>query len=183
LDEAILVRLIVPVMRYILSAFSQILKANKISICFVDHDPPGSMEIDRWDFHPIPLGRSEHWVKIVTAEGLQVSDINMRFLSKEEADATPGNAPPTITSIIQIEDITVIPEIEAQGHKPTRTKDRHGGIDLKIWPAYAWGTGRAIFLKLTVEARQSWSGKISFRCYDKDYHSRYARADVRVLGI
>jgi hypothetical protein len=107
--------------------------------------------------------------------------MNVRFLSTEEASAKPSNAPASIARIIEIVDVRVTDEIEQQGHTVIGTKDRHGGIDLKFRPSYAWATGRALFMKLTVEAKQVWSGKISFRGYDKDLNPRYTRADVRVI--
>jgi hypothetical protein len=104
--------------------------------------------------HSIPLGQTERWIKVVTAEGFPVSDVNVRFLTAEEAAAKPGNPPVSIASIIEIIDARVTDEIEQQGHIVTRTKDRHGGIDLKFRPSFARGTGRALFLKLTVDAKQ-----------------------------
>lgn len=181
LAESVTGRLIFAVLNFFRSKCTAILKQNVFSIAFVDHDPPGSSEIAPWNLHSIPLGRSQHWIKVVTAEGFPVSDVNVRFLTTEEAAAKPGNAPASIASIIEIEDVRVTDEIEQQGHTVTRTKDRHGGIDLKFRPPYAWGTGRAIFFQISVNAKQVWSGKISFRGYDKDYHPRYARADVRVI--
>jgi hypothetical protein len=169
------------VIDFVRSKLSDVFDQTKFTLFFVDHDPPGSTEISPWDFYSIPIGRSEHWIKVVTAEGFPVSDMNVRFLTVEEASATPGNAPASIASIIEITDVRVTNEIEQQGHTVTRTKDRHGGVDLKFHPSYAWGTGRASFLKLSVDAKQVWSGKLSFRSYDKDYHPRYARADVRVI--
>ena len=181
LTESVIGRLIFAVLAFVRSKFSAIIKQNVFSLVFVDHDPPGSSEIARWDFYLIPLGRSEHWIKVVTMEGFAVSDLNLRFLSMEEACVEPGNAPASIASIIEILEVRTNDEIEQQGHTVIGTKDRHGGIDLKFRPSYTWATGRALFLKLTVEARQVWSGKISFRGYDKDFHPRYARADVRVI--
>jgi hypothetical protein len=181
LAESVIGRLILLVIDFIRSKLSDVSKQNMFTIFFVDHDPPGSTEIAPWNFYSIPLGRSEHWVKVVTAEGFPVSDVNVRFLTVEEAAAQLGNAPASIVSIIEIADVCVTKEIEQQGHTVTKTKDRHGGIDLKFHPSYAWGTGRAIFLKVSVDTKQVWSGKISFRGYDKDYHPRYARADVRVI--
>ena len=185
LAESVAGRLIFAALNFFRSKCTAILKQHVFSIAFVDHDPPGSSEIAPWNLHSIPLGRSEHWIKVVTAEGYPVSDVNVRFLSVEEATAKPGNAPASIASIIEILDVCVSDEIEQHGHTVTRTKDRHGGIDLKFRPSYAWGTGRALFLKLTVDAKQVWSGKISFRGYDKNYCRipRYARADVRVVDI
>ena len=181
LTESLLARTIFGVVDFFRSTLSELFKQRMFTISFVDHDPPGSTEIAPWTFYAIPLGTSEHWIKAVTTQGLPISDVNIRFISEAEAASAPGNAPEPMNSIIELLDVCVTHEIEQQGHTVTRTKDRHGGIDLKFRPPYAWGTGRAIFLKLLVDAKQVWSGKISFRGYDKDYHSRYARADVRVV--
>jgi hypothetical protein len=181
LTESLVVRGIFGVVDFVRSQLSELFKQRIFKICFVDHDPPGSVEIAPWTFYSIPLGTSEHWVKAVTTQGFPASDMNIRFLSEEEAASAPGNAPESIRSTIELLDICLPHEIEQQGHTVTRTKDRHGGIDLKFRPPYAWGTGRAIFLKILVNAKQVWSGKISFRAYDKDFCPRYARADVRVI--
>jgi hypothetical protein len=181
LAESVIGRLILLVVDFFRSKLSEVSKQNMFTIFFVDHDPPGSTEIAPWNFYSIPRGQSEHWVKVVTAEGLLLSDVNLRFLSAEEAAAPPGNAPASIAPIIEIADVRVTKEIEQQGHTVNRTKDRHGGIDLKFRPPYVWGTGRAIFLQISVDAKEAWSGQISFRGYDKDYHPRYTRADARVI--
>jgi hypothetical protein len=164
-------------------AWDSISKENMFSICFVDHDPPGSREIDRRDFYRITLGRSQHWVKVVTKEGLDITDFNIRFLSEQEVVTRPeDHSPDDIRLTIQILEVNVTPEIIAQGVTSIQTNDRHGGIDVKFRPAYPLGTGRAIFLRVDIDAKQIWSGKISFRGYDKDHHTRYARTDVRVVA-
>ena len=150
--ESIAARLLVPALRWVSSKASEIRKQHMFSVCFVDHDPPESREVDLGDLHPIRLGQSIHWVKVVTEEGLPVSDINMRFITEGEAAATPRNTPEAITSTIEIRDVTLTPEISQQGHTVTRTKDRHGGIDIKIQPPYAWGKGRALFFRVEVDA-------------------------------
>jgi len=162
------------------SAFSSVSKQEMFSIRFVDHDPPGSTETPLGSFYEIPLGRSDHWVKVVTNEGLVIDEVNLRFLSCEEAHKKPDNSPEDIREVISIMEVNLTPEIFAQGMKAVQTQDRHGGIDIKLIPAYPLGTMRAMFLRISVEAKQIWSGKISFRTNDKDHHPRYARTDVRV---
>lgn len=137
LAESVVGRLILMVVDFIRSKLSDVFKQNMFTIVFVDHDPPGSTEIAPWDFYSIPHGHSEHWIKVVTAEGFLLSDVNLRFLSAEEAAAKPGNAPASIASIIEVAVVRVTKEIEQQGHTVTKTNDRHGGIDLKFRPPYA----------------------------------------------
>jgi hypothetical protein len=167
---------------YIGNAYRGRSQDSLFDLSFVDHDPPGSTEINRYGFHPIPLGHSQQWVKVITAEGFGLADINVRCISVEEAAKKPdANSPEDIRTIISITQVNITPEIIAQGVTAIQTDDRHGGIDVKLAPPYAWGTRRAIFLKIDIDAKQVWSGKISFRGYDKDQHPRYARADVRVI--
>jgi hypothetical protein len=168
---------------YIRGKLSELAKKQMFSCCFTDHDPPQSSEMFRFDFYPIPIGLYHHWLKIITSEGLNLTDFNVRFLSKEEAERDPADrtrAPEDITSIIRVKSIELTPEILAQGVKATQTADRHGGIDIKLDPPYAFATKRALFLLIEVEATELWSGKLSFLAYDKELNPRYARTDVSI---
>jgi hypothetical protein len=161
---------------YVLSSCRAILKDNMFDICFTEGQ--GETEIDRMSFHSIPCGRSEHWVKIVTSIGLDLTDCNIRFFS---VDGLTKQPPENLSSTIQILTANVSPEIILQGVKSIQTKDRSGGIDIKFSPAYVWGKGKALFLRIDVVANATWTGKISFQGYDNEKHPRYARADVRVI--
>jgi hypothetical protein len=168
---------------YVKDWVSRLKKKQMFSCCFVDHDPPGSSEMNRFDFYPIPIGESQHWLKVLTSEGLNLTDFGVRFVSKEESERDPDDrtqSPEDITSIMLVQNVDLTPEILAQGVKATQTPDRHGGIDIKLDPPYAFGTNRSLFLLIQINARQLWTGKISFRGYDKDLCPRYARTDVTV---
>lgn len=150
---------------YVKGCFERLSKEQMFSCCFVDHDPPQSQEIHRFEFYPIPIGQSEHWLKVLTSKGLNITDFNVRFLSKEEAARDPDDrtqSPEDITPIIQVQGVQITPEILNQGVKSTQTPDRHGGIDIKLDPPYAFAKNRSMFLLVKIDARKLWSGKNKF---------------------
>ena len=156
-------------------------KPNLFRCAFVDHDPPEESEFPASDFHDTALGNSQHWLKLVTSQGFNLGEVNIRFLSFEEAlkDPKDGN-PENIESTVSISAISLTPEIITQKIEVIPSDDRYGGIDVKFIPPYPWGTGRALFLRVDVDAKKAWLGNISARINDKELNPHVARARVRL---
>ena len=166
LIETIIGALVVVIIVGIFSFIGNIYRARSrdhlFDLSFVDAD---ANEIDRDGVHPIPLGQSQHWVKVVTMEGFGLTDFNVRCISADEAAKNPdGHSPEDLRAIVSIKQVNIntTPEIVAQGVTATQTQDRHGGTDVTLAPPYPWETRKAIFLKVDIEARRVWSGMIRF---------------------
>lgn len=164
--------------RHICSAYS---KKHMFAVCFVDHQPPYERAVDKWNPHPIPFGRSKHYLKVTCKKGLKLIKFNVRFIDLLELVSGPDDQPIDIRSIIQIREVHFSPEVPLQGISYRETSDEKGGIDVVLDRPLILG-GREPFV-LTIElevANQPWSGKISFRCLDNEQVRRFARNDVRI---
>lgn len=163
------------IVKKIISACQEISKDEMFDICFVDHEPPGEKEIKRYDFYIIPLGRHDHWVKVITSQGLLLSGFNVRFVPAKTRLSDP---PTDMHGIVEVLQVSLTDSVQFESKVSTMLPDGYGGIDIVIEKPVAWGKQKKLFLKVDVNAQQNWSGEISFKALDEKHTPRIARTDV-----
>lgn len=152
---------------------------NTFALFFIDHGPPGQTRLD-WGFtHAIPLGRQERWVEILFNRGLPLSRFNVRFVP---LTARPGDPPTDVSEIIQILEIHLGQQTNhVQAGISAMVHDQHGGIDIVLNRPVTIGTGRSLFLRLELVAKQIWTGRISFQTLDDENEPRDAQKEINIV--
>jgi hypothetical protein len=77
------------------------------TVCFVDHEPPNEREIDHQRPHFIQRGDSEHYLKIISNEGTELSRCNVRFIDLQELSQESYEPLVDIQHIIRIEGLQI----------------------------------------------------------------------------
>jgi len=175
---ALIVVIIVGISNWAWSACSSFFKPDRFSLRFVDHAPPREREIDTWGSYHIPLGESEHWVKVVCNPGLKLQKFGLRFIPLEDLNKDLGDPPADIRRIIFIREIYLTKDVVLHGHNYVQVNDGLGGIEGTFTPPLLIGRGKGFFIKLRVRADQPWSGKISFEGLDEGHDPQYGRWPV-----
>lgn len=156
-------------------------KRRMFRICFVDHPPPNEKEISKYGLHQIPFGYSEHFLRVVCAEGLRLERFNVRFIDPSEIAFSEERI--DLQSIVRIAEVHLMPEVHMQGIASTMIDDEKGGIDVVLDRPLVLAVREPFTVKICVSSgSQPWIGKVSFRGIDNEHNRRTHRKEVQIAS-
>ncbi len=147
-----------------------IYKNQNHELRFIDHMPPGHNEEPFSVFKSVPMGEHELSCFVRSRYGSKIKEINFRFLNADLSNVSP--------EVVHVKTLG--------GWNNNRLGaldiDTEGGIEAEYPVVRVLSPNEALYFRVGVSAKQSWSGQLSFRAKDDTGFRMFARHPFRVLG-